>query len=64
MGTIGGMGDADHHRWGRRRMKEGETQRAEEGLGEWVPMVGCHHEESMAANCLLQIERLGCLREW
>src|SRR5947208_1836111 len=31
-----------------------KTQWASEGVGEWVPSVGSHHEQAMAAHSFLQ----------
>lgn len=37
-----------------------EMEGAGEGVGEWVPVIGRHHEEAVAAHCSLQSEWLCC----
>lgn len=34
----------------------GETERAGEGLGKRIPLVGSHHEQAVAANGILKVE--------
>jgi hypothetical protein len=41
-----------------------KTEWAEKGLGERVPLVGCHHEQPMATRGLLQLEGLRCFSQW
>lgn len=43
---------------------EGKAKGAEEGLGEWVPLVRGHHEEAVAADGCFQPESRRRVAEW
>lgn len=57
-----GLGDADKDRG--LGLGVEKTEWAEKGLGERVPLVGCHHEQPMATHDLLQLEGLRCFSQW